>query len=143
MLSQLLFTIAHALLDVVHISMYITFILSGIRVFMAKNSPYSSFYVGSVAVVQAIYNGCPVVDNLNALAERAGVEVIENSFIFELFNLNIASRVFIFIFGIILFYQSYITWFKPRSVVDFSRIIRFSSLTSFLSRMKNLETKRV
>ena len=137
MLAQELLTVLYAIFNVVHYGVFALFFLCSVRIFSTKYAPYSAFYVASVALIQVIYDGCPLTDLVNFLAKQIGLDVIANQFIFIFFDWYWFSKILILGFSFLLYYQSYETWYKPRTVLDFTRVIRFSGLTSFLSRIKN------
>ena len=136
MLEQQFYDVSYVLLDVFHSVIFILFGICAARFFLVKDAPYSSMYVGIVAFIQAIYNGCPLTDVVNLFAVKSGNIVVSNQFLFVFFDWYWFSRVLILCVSLLLLYHSYVTWNKPRTVVNFSRILRFSNLTSFLTRMK-------
>jgi hypothetical protein len=138
MLEQQIYFVIYNLLNLFHTTVFILFGFSVVRFFLVKYAPYSSMYMAMVAFIQAVYNGCPVTDIVNFFAVKSGVPITSNEFLFIFFDWYWFSRILMLFLSLLLLYNSYITWNKPRTILDFSRIYRFSNLTAFLTRMKKI-----
>lgn len=141
--SQFLFTVFFAIVNVAHNFLFVLFLFCFLRILFAKNAPYSYFYIASITLTQALYNGCSVMDIQNWVERRAGLAITPNEFLFTLFGWDTFFRVLTLAFTFLLYYQSYVTWNTPVVEVDFTRIYRYSNLTSIFSKIKTLQAKRV
>lgn len=125
---QVFWLITHNLFANLHNLVYLLFIISLFRLFLAKFAPYAAFYIASVAFTQAVYDGCSLVDIENFLASKASQQFVPNDFWAGIFatqgQWEILPRIFVLIISGLLWYYSFKTWHKVDCLVDFRRIFK-------------------
>lgn len=126
--EQTFWLIIYSLFATIHNFVYIIFIISIFRLFLAKFAPYSAFYIASVAFTQSVYDGCSLVSIENFLASKASQKLISNDFWGGIFSFSLLLenlvRFFVLIISLFLWYYSFKTWKKVDCQVDFRRIFK-------------------
>lgn len=128
MIYEQILTLLEVLSLVVHNLIFLLILICISRLFFVKYTPYSIFYIASILLVQAIYNGCPISDINNFFSYRIGIEIDQNQFFGGIFGqYSLYIRILTLLSSTLLFYVSYKTWDKPKTKVDFSRIFHKKS----------------
>jgi hypothetical protein len=131
MLNTMLYQYSYVLLTTAHNFMFVVFLACIIRIFSAKQTPYSAYYVGLYACANSFYNGCPLLELQNYLARQFGGDQ-ENIGAYNLIfgDAAIFGRVAVFIGGGLLLYYAYKSWQDAPAKVQWRNIfINHQSLT--------------
>ncbi len=109
-----------------HYTIFILFTISLVRFFIYKHTSYSAIFIGTVGVLQSIFNGCPVTTLNNYLATKAGgIDLEDNSFWGGMFGeYTNLFRVITFGLSLIILYYAYKTWGKVVVKVNPSLVFR-------------------
>ena len=105
---QNFYLVSYYISEVFHTFFLLVFIYTLYLILTKKYTPYSNIYAGIYFGAHAAYNGCPLTSFQNLLAQRAGLDMVENIFLrTDLGELSFLLRLLSVFFTTVLFYNSY------------------------------------